>query len=140
MLIGEIIRRKNNIKHEIAELEFYIEKVSNIPNVKESATIYTNVLGKVFDLLDKYQNYIILLERNNLKQDIKVGKSSVSVSDAIKLRITADKKIKFITNLINNNDASLNILSLIESREKLMEEFMLLNNAIEKSDWSTEIE
>jgi ethanolamine utilization protein EutQ (cupin superfamily) len=140
MLIGEIVRRKNDIKREIVELEFYMEKISNIPNVKESAAIYTNVLSKVFELLDKQQNYLILLERSNLKQEIKVGKSTISVSDAIKLRDTTDKKIIFITNLINNNDASLNVINLMESRDKLMEEFILLNNAIEKSDWSTEID
>ena len=139
MLVGEILRRKNETKIKIEELEFYIEKISNI-NIKESAHIYTNILGKVFDLLDKYQNYIILLERSNSKCEIKVGTSDVKVSDAVKLRDTTNKKMGFITNLINSNDASLNVPDLMDNRDKLMEEFILLNNAIEKSDWSEEVE
>ena len=98
------------------------------------------MLGKVFDLLDKYQNYIILLERSNSKCEIKVGTSDVKVSDAVKLRDTTNKKMGFITNLINSNDASLNVPDLMDNRDKLMEEFILLNNAIEKSDWSEEVE
>ena len=139
MLVGEILKRKNETKIKIEELGFYIEKISNV-NIKESATIYTNVLGKVFDLLDKYQNYIILLERSNLKCEIKVGTSDVKVSDAVKLRDTTNKKMEFITNLINSNDASLNVPDLMDNRDKLMEEFILLNNAIEKNDWSEKVD
>lgn len=139
MLVGEILRRKNETKIKIEELGFYIEKISNI-NIKESAPIYTNVLGKVFDLLDKYQNYIILLERSNSKCEIKVGTSDVKVSDAVKLRDTTNKKMGFITNLINSNDASLNVPDLMDNRDKLMEEFILINNSINKSDWSTKVD
>ncbi len=140
MLVGEVIRRKNETKRKIEELEFYLEKLSNVPNIKESAVIYTDVLSNVFSLLDEYQSYLILLERSNIKNEIKVGSSNVKVSDAVKLRDATNKKMEFITSLINNNDASLNVPDLMTNRDKLMEEFILINNSIEKSDWSANVD
>lgn len=140
MLVVELIKRKNGIKQKLDELEFYLEKISNIPNKKESGPVYTDVLNRIFGLLDKYQNYIVLLERSNISTKIQVGNTEVSVSDAIKIRTTMDEKIKVFTNTINNNDAFLDVPDLIDKRDKLIEEHMLLNNVIEKSDWSIEID
>lgn len=140
MFIAELIKRNRNIKQRIDELEFYLEKIADIPNVKESGPVYTNVLNRIFGLLDTYQSHMIALERSNISTEIEVGTAKLSVSDAIKLRATTEEKIRFFTSLIDNNDASLNVPDLMDKRDKLVEERLLLDNAIGKSDWSTEID
>jgi hypothetical protein len=141
MLVGEVLKRKNDVLAKIEELDFYLDKLSNKADAKENnAAYYTDVLGRIFALLDELQNYLILLERSNLKVKVKVGTATISVSDAVKVRHIIDQKITAITNLINSDDTYLNVPKLIEDREKFKEEFILLNNVIEKSDWSTEID
>jgi len=147
MLVAEIIKRKNNIKQKIEELDYYLEKVASLPtaiegmsNQKDAVHVYNTVINTMFDLLDSYQNHIILLAKSNNINNINVGKSEIKVSDAVVLMRTINEKINTLTRLIISKDTSINVPNLIEQRDKLMEEQILIDNAIQQSDWSVEIE
>lgn len=140
MLVAEVIERKNRIKQKIEELEYYLEKVASIPNVKNSSTVYNEVVNNVFELLDNYQSHVILLDKSNSKTVIKVGQSEIKVSDAIKLHRTINEKMRILTNIITSTDSSVDVPNLIKQRDKLIEERLLLNKSIQQSDWAVEIE
>jgi hypothetical protein len=93
----------------------------------------------MFELLDKYQNYIILLDRSNKETEISVGTSTIRKSDALILRETVEEKIRILTVLATNDDPVIDIPNLLTQRDKLIEEQILLNNAIEESDWRVSI-
>ncbi len=141
MLVSELIKRKNIIKQKLSELEFYLEKIANVNSKKtlDNASLYGSVLNNMFELLDKYQNYIILLDRSNKETEISVGTSTIRKSDALILRETVEEKIRILTVLATNDDPVIDIPNLLTQRDKLIEEQILLNNAIEESDWRVSI-
>lgn len=140
MLVAEAIDRKNKIKQSLEELDYYLEKISSIPNVRESSPVYNKTIKNMFELLDKYQSHIILLYNSNNNNTIKVGETELTVAMAVALKRTIDEKIAILTKIITSNDASVSVPDLITQRDKLLEEQILIKNTIEKSNWTTEID
>jgi len=142
MLVAELLKRRSVIKQKLGELEFYLEKIADVNSKKtlDNASLYSNVLNNMFELLDKHQNYIILLDRSNKETEITVGKSTIKKADAVRVRNTVEEKIRILTVLVTNDDPILDVPNLLLQRDKLVEEQILLNNAIEESDWRTNID
>ena len=141
MLVAEALKRKDDIKQKIVELEFYLGKVGGAPAPgKDAVGLYGEVINSIFKLFDKYQNLSILIERSNLSNEVEIGKSKLSVSNAVKLRRTVSEKIRVLTDVIGNGDPMINVPNLIDQRDKLIEEHILLDNVIKQSDWGVEID
>ncbi len=140
MLVSEAIERKNTIKQSIDELDYYLEKIASIPNVRESSPVYNEVINNMFDLLDKYQSHIILLYNSNSTTTIKVGEAEITVAIAVALLRTIEEKISILTKIITSDDASVSVPDLIKQRDKWLEEKILIKQAIEQSNNSTEID
>lgn len=140
MLVAEAIERKNKIKQSIQDLDYYLEKVSSIPNIRESSSVYNKVINNMFELLDNYQSHIILLYNSNNNVSVKVGETELTVTMAIALKRTIDEKINILTKIITSNDASISVPELLKQRDKLFEEQLIIKRAIEQSDWSTELD
>lgn len=139
MLVSELLIRKKNIKNRIKELKNYITRASTDKNFDNSGVTYTKILSILFDLIERYQNYSVVLSKINYPTMIKVGTSEVSVENAVKIRNTIEDKIKLISDLIIN-DNTIDIFNLIKQRESLIEEHIILIIGIRHSDWSTEID
>ena len=133
MLLGELLLRRKCIKMEIDELKNYMLSSEEQINVNE-------VLNKLFELEDKYQKYNILIERANNEIELVVGTTKTTLTNAIKLRSAVDCKIDDLTMLIKSNKATLNIFNLIDQRQKFIEEYIILDNAISNSDWSINVD
>lgn len=133
MLLGELLLRRKCIKMEIDELKNYMLSSEEQINVNE-------VLNKLFELEDKYQKYNILIERANNEIELVVGTTKTTLTNAIKLRSAVDRKIDGLTMLIKSNKATLNIFNLIDQRQKFIEEYIILDNAISNSDWSINVD
>ena len=133
MLLGELLTRKESIKQQIDELYNYLLDADVRGKVNE-------VINNLFELHDKLQSYKVAINNINNSNKIKVGKSDVSIANAIQLRQTTMLKIDVLTDLIAHLDGSLSISNLIEQRSNLFEEYILLDNAINDNDWSIEVE
>jgi hypothetical protein len=133
MLLGELLTRKENVKQQIDELNNHLMDVDMREKVNE-------VISDLFELHDKLQSYKVAINNVNNNNKIKVSKSDVSITNAIHLRQTTKMKIDILTNLISNLDRSLSISNLMEQRNNLLEEYILLDNAINGSNWSIEVE
>lgn len=118
---------------EIDELKNYMLSSDEQINVNE-------VLNKLFELEDKHQKYNILIERANNEIELVVGTTKTTLTNAIKLRSAVDHKIDGLTMLIKSNKATLNIFNLIDQRQKFIEEYIILDNAISNSDWSINVD
>ena len=133
MLLGELLTRKENVKQQVDELYNYLLDVDVREKVNE-------VMNELFELHDKLQSYRVALNNINNSNKIKVSKSDISIANAIQLRHTTKLKIDILTDLISNLDGSLSISNLMEQRNNLLEEYILLDNAINNSNWSIEVE
>jgi len=133
MLIAEILFRKSYLKIQIDELKDYIIKTDKLGNINE-------VLGKLYELEDQEQKYKMLLINANRQAEVKIGNSKVPVETALELKHNTSNKIDVLTDLINANKESLDIFNLMAQRNKLVEEYIMILNAIKTSDWSTDLD
>lgn len=136
MLISELIKRIDITKQKIDELTFYLDKVTSVgteSNDKKN-DIYIEIISNIFNLLDEYQGYSVLLQRSNTKTEIVIDKSAIFMSDVVILYKVLESKIELLTTLINSKDPLLNVVNLISKRDKLIEEKLILKIAIDKSD------
>ena len=132
MLIAELLLRKENLKLQMDELKRYLSTEKAAGDVNKA----TNV---IFELEDRLQQYIVALSISNHEAMIQVGKSQVNIATAIILRNTTQKKINVLTELIDTN-INIDIFNLMEQRNSLFEEYILLDKAIKASDWKVELE
>lgn len=140
MYLSEVLIRKNNIKIRMVELKRFLQNVSNNSNIRDRGATYNQVLSRLFALIDKYQSHIVLIENSNNNTEITVGESTLSVANAVKLRDTLDSKALVLTALIESGDCSLDILNLMDQREKYLEERIILQKCISDSDRSVKID
>lgn len=133
MIIAEILFRKSYLKMQIDELKDYLVKTDKLGNIND-------VLGKLYELEDQEQKYKMLLTSANRQTEVKIGNSKVPVETAIELKRNTSNKIDVLTDLINANKESLDIFNLMAQRNKLVEEYIMILNAIKTSDWSTDLD
>jgi hypothetical protein len=132
MYLAELIIRKNFIKQKIAETRAYLSKESNRANVD-------NAVKNLLKLLDNLKSHLILIDDKNINTTIELGGAKISVSNAVRLRQGIERKISLITELIENNECGLDIFSLMGERDKLNEEHILIEKAIQQNDWTLEV-
>jgi hypothetical protein len=132
MFLGELLLRKESMKDQIDELKAYIRNDVSKGEV-------TAALEKLFKLEDKLQAYNITLNKVNNQTEINIGETGISVVNAILLRDTIERKINTLTMLIEIS-SNVNVLSLIDQRNKFLEEYILFDRVINISDWKVEVE
>lgn len=142
MFLAEEIVLKDNIGFKIEDLiEYLIKTANNEANI--DASKIDNAVNVVFGLLDEYQQKSILVDRANRTVKVNIGKSEILVADAISIRDTIQRKINVLTILIDscksNKNNLFDIHELIKNRDKLIEEFSVLDNAIEANNWRVKI-
>jgi len=142
MFLAEEIVLKENMEFKIAELTDYLMKTANNEGNDDASKI-DHTVNVIFNLLDECQQKSILVERANRSIKINIGKSEILVADAINIRDTISRKINILTKLINscrsNKNSLFDIHELIKNRDKLIEEFFVLDNAIESNNWRIKI-
>lgn len=142
MFIVDLVVRKNNTKKKIYELENYISNLSLDTGIElqSKGALYTNAVNNLFLLYKELQNFTALLDNENGKNEIDFGKENfMSVLDAVHVRKTMIKKIKIYDLLISNKDLTLDIKDMMDTRDKLLEDFITLSGKIIKSDLENEI-
>ena len=106
MLVAELLLRKKNIKLQIDELE------KNLRTEDRTGSL-NKTIGKLFELEDILQRYVVVLDVSNSKNRVVVGSSEVSIATAIRLKNNTKKKIDTLTNLIASNLNSVDIFNII---------------------------
>ena len=137
MLIYEIVQRKNYIKNKLDNLDNYISKLE-VLDLADKASLYNKAIEQKFLLLNKYRSHLALLREQNRNTTVLIGKDKLSVEDALYLRNTIQIKIDTLNTIIESGDFKVvNVFSLLEQRDNLFEEYMLLDSTIQESDLNT---
>jgi len=142
MLLAELLDRKNETKEKIKELRLHLGFWAANEQNTDSEKI-DGVLTGVYSLLDIYQQQLFLIGKVNESVKIEIGQSKVTLANAVKLRSIIQKKIDVLNDLIHacefNKKSLYNILDLMENKDKLLDEYYVLNRAIKSKDWQVEL-
>jgi len=131
MFINELIAYRFYTKETIKNL------ASSIYSSEDSEQI-DRMLKKLLECYDTLQKYNILLTDSNNETMITIGSNTISLSTAVEVRDNIDRKIELMSSLIERQN-DLDIFGLIEQRDKLIDELVLISQAIDKIDTETEI-
>lgn len=97
------------------------------------------LVKELLDTMDDIQSTLLVLNKVNSQTLISIGQSQIDVNTAVIIRNNIKAKIDLITNIINN-DSKLDVLTLMDQREKLLEEYNSLNRTIRLTDWSVTLD
>jgi len=126
MLLYQLVERKRNIDLEISEL-----KTCLYNEVSEER------LKVLFLLFNKRQDCSLLIHKFNAECDIDINSNIISLEDAICIRNILQRKIDFLTDLINDKN-ELHFL-LNEQRKSLIAEHGILQILILEKDLEMEV-
>jgi len=137
MLIYEIVKRKQFIEHKLKDIDTYINNIKTL-NIVDKAATYNKAIEIKFTLLSKLRSHIALLREQNKLNTVLIGKDELTIEEVLYLRDTIITKIKTLDKLIFEGDMEvINIFSLMEQRDGLFEEYMLLELAVKESDMTS---
>jgi len=131
MYLREKLDELKLLKQKVNELEFY---VCNNINVDKDGLVKA-----LLSYIEDIQNIRLILDKINSQTLLNVGTSKIDTNTAVIIRNTLNTKVELITSIIKNNTA-LDILTLIEQRDSLIEEYNAINKAIRLADWSVQID
>jgi hypothetical protein len=135
MVLAEVLIEMRNLGLKIRQLKEYLHRTANHDaKLADEATI------KLLDLLDKHRSHLILINKVNNNIEVVIGDSKVSLANAILITKTMERKIELLDSLIENEGSVLDIFSLMEQRDILMEEYTTISNGLKSIEWSTKID
>ena len=134
MVLAEILIETKSLEKRINQLMVYINSVSS----RNSETT-DRAMKKLLSLLDKHRSHLILLNKINNETEISVGDSQLSLANAIIILKTINSKIAMLDSLIDNEDCALDIIDLMEQRDKLLEEYTVISKEIKYQEWRIDI-
>lgn len=137
MVLAEILNEKYNLEKKIAQLERYIFRIAS---VSEEQT--DKATKKLLELIDKHRSHLIMLNKVNNSVEVAIGDSKVSLANALLITKTMERKIDLLNDLIGccDGETVLDIFSLMDQRDKLLEECTLISNQIEELEWGIEVD
>ena len=134
MVLAEILMEKRNLKLKIKQLEDYLNRIAD-----NNATLADEATIKLLELLDKYRSHLILINEVNNNTEVPIGSSKVSLANAVLITKTMKSKIDLLNSLIEGDNV-LDIFSLMEQRDRLLDEHTTISNGLRVIEWSTEID
>jgi hypothetical protein len=142
MILSELLLRKKHIRTRIDELKAHL-KYENVVDINK-------IIDKILELEDRFQKYVLIIDKINAGYEVTVGNNKVSVATAIRLRETTRRKIKVLDGAINNTrmkiglidntKPEIDILDLMKQRSTLWEELIIYDRAININDWRTNVD
>ena len=135
MVLAEVLIEMRNLEARITQLEDFLHHAAT-----RDAKLADRANTKLLDLLDKHRSHLILVNKINNETDVSIGDSTVSLANAILITKTMRRKIELLNSLIESEDVLLDVLSLMEQRDKLLEEYDTISNDLRALEWRTQID
>lgn len=135
MYLREKLTELKTLTSKIEELERYLFRSYELQD-----DIKNEIVKVILNCIDEVQNIKLILNNINKQTSLKIAEADLDLGSAVTIRDTIDKKIKLITNMINSDNTKLDILTLMEQRDDLLNEFNTMNVSITLADWSIKID
>ena len=134
MVLAEVLIEMRNLRQKIRQLEDFLHRTAG-----QDATLADKATTELLDLLDKYRSHLILINKINNGVEVSIGDSTVSLANAILITKTMKRKIDLLNSLIEK-DSVLDVFSLMEQRNKLLEEHTTISNGLSSIEWGTKVD
>lgn len=123
MYLYELVTQNKTLDIKIKELKSILDD-----------ELRDEVAQELLDLIEIKQSKIISISIANNKSEITIGSTTTSVTAAVVIRDTIQKKIDLLTDMINSKDNKLDKLNLIRQRDKFFDEHVFIDMAIKRND------
>lgn len=130
MVLAELVIEMRILKRKINQLVRYINKASS-----KSGQATDSAMKKLLILLDKYRSHLILINEINNKTIIEISGTQLSLANAIIIIRTIEHKLELLDNLIESDDCVIDKISLIEQRDKFLDEHTAILKEINFQEW-----
>lgn len=127
--------RLRTLIYEKGILERKVSELKNI--IKYDAT--DTIAQELFVQLELLQSKNINISKINSQIKLNLGGKEVDIATAVVLRDTTKEKISILTSLIIDTECKLDKVELINQRDDIYEEYILLSNEITLSDLNVKI-
>lgn len=121
--LTEIIANKNMVDIKIAELRAMMVSEQD-----------EDVAKKLMSLLDDRQNLLISIHRANITSKISIGEADIDIATAIIIRDSIEDKFICLSELITNQECTLDKLKLMDQRDRYFDEHTLIDMGIQRND------
>jgi len=135
MVLAEILIETKNLEKRIDQLMNYVNSASS-----SSSDATDRAIKKLLSLLDKHRSHLILINRVNNEVTVSVGDSQLSLANAIIILNTINEKISMLDSLIESDNCVLDIVDVMEQRDKLLDEYTAISKEIQYQEWRIEID
>lgn len=139
VLIAELVWCEMILKDLVDQIEFLKVKIEELNKILHQAPD-DSVAKELWSLLDLRQSKLLYLDKAYKEYTVAIGKSEISLSTAVIIRKVMCKKLKILTGLINNEECRLDKIELIKQRDKVFEEFTILDSAIKLKEFKINVE
>jgi hypothetical protein len=137
MVLAEVLIEKCNLELKICQLNDYVFKTAKVSRDETDKAV-----KQLVELVDKHRSHLILLNKINNEIEVIIGDTKVSLANAILITKTINHKIDLLNGLIAGCDGDdiLDFFSLVDQRDKLLDEYTTISNGLKSIEWSTEID
>ena len=135
MVLAEVLIEMRNLSLKIRQLEDYLHKTAN-----QDAKLADKATTKLLGLLDKHRSHLILVNNTNNNVEVSIGGSKIRLANAILITKTMERKIALLDSLIEDDTSVLDVFSLIDQRDALMEEYTMISNGLKAIEWGTNVD
>jgi len=134
MVLAEVLIEMKILKRKIKQLENFLHRTAD-----HNATLADRATTELLSLLDKHRSHLILINRINNSTEVSIGSSKVSLANAILITKTMGRKIDLLNSLIEEDNV-LDVFSLMEQRDRLLDEYTTISNGLKVIEWGTNVD
>ena len=113
-----------------------IKEIKNALSLRQT----DELAEELFLLIQEKQSVLLSLENINRISKLKIGTSEVDVATAVIIRDNMKEKMDAITDIINNRDCALDIITLQKQRDSIYKEYFILFTSIISNDLNVTLE
>lgn len=134
MFLREKLDQRRAVKNKIEELKHVLHNKCSYESTNIDA-----IVDLLLSCIEELQTLNLIINSANNQSNITIGSSKVSLTTSIEIRNTINRKIEILTGLIAG-DNGLDVIDLVNKRDKLVEEYNSINRLIRLADWGVKVD
>lgn len=142
MFFHDIIKRKEYLDKKLKDVSDFLKSLKELDiSVESKALLYNKAIDLKFKLLNKIRSHEVLIQSLSEETTVDIGNETMSLYEAEQLINTIEAKIETVESILLDGDLNvINFFSLLEQRDQLFEEYMVLYTSVYRSiankEWS----
>ena len=129
MYLMEVVTNKSMLDRKIKEVKRELNRVKEDDNLAQ----------ELFGLMDLRQAHRLNIQNANSQSTVQIGDRTLSIAAILTIMKTLKEKMDLITQMINDQEGTLEIVKLQDQRDKFFNEYTLLAMAVARNDLQVQL-